>query len=88
MRGSPLARRAPWTVALAALLVVPGTFLSVAMGAVGAAILLIFAADFVVRGQDEPVVTRRLPVLYQLIAGVAIAAVIGLVIAIGAWIRD
>ena len=82
----PLATRAPGVVALAVLLVVPGTALSIAFSAIGLIMLAALGLDWMARTDGETDGARRLPVLAQLGIGVGAAAAVGGAIALGAWI--
>lgn len=86
--GRPLAKRWPWVAAIAGLLVVPGTLLSIALGAIGAIMALLLLVDFVTarsRGREQR--TSSPSLVIQLLVGSAIAGAIGGGIALGAWIK-
>jgi len=82
-----LASKNRWLPAVAVLLVIPGTLLSVAIGAVGVVLLFMFLVDFVLAkatrfSDDRP----ALGVLSQIALAGVLAAIVGGVIALVAWV--
>ena len=76
-----------WILVISILLVVPGTLLSIAFGAIGLAMLCVLALDSLFAAVIKS--DRRLPTLatpIQVLVAVGIAAALGGVIALGAWI--
>lgn len=82
--GQSLASRNRWLVVAAAMLVIPGTLLSIALGGIGALLLIGLLIDHVLatRGGSRP----RLPWWLQLLAAAIGAALIGSLIGLVAWI--
>ncbi len=76
-----------WILLVAVLLVVPGTLASIAFGAIGLAMLLLLAFDWVVTVVVKPERHRRtLPAPIQLLLAAVVASVFGGAIGLAAWI--
>ncbi len=84
MKNYTLAGSNRWALAVAVLLVVPGTALSVAFGAIGVVILLVFLVDSVAGAHLRP--AKRLHPLVQVVVALCAAAAIGGIVALAAWI--
>jgi hypothetical protein len=84
MSTNTLASSNRWALAVAVLLVIPGTALSVVLGAIGALILLLFFVDWAAGGLIHP--TKRLQPILQVVLTFCLAAAIGGLIGLGAWL--
>ncbi len=82
-----LATRNRWLLLVAVLLVVPGTFLSMAFGGVGVVLLVMLLVDFLLAKATKSSSHRpALGVAAQLALAGAVAATVGGSIAFVAWV--
>jgi len=82
-----LASKNRWLLAVAVLLVIPGTLLSVAIGGVGVVLLVMFLMDFMLAKATRSSDNRpALGVLAQIALAGVLAAAVGGVIALVAWV--
>jgi hypothetical protein len=80
---APIGKAMPWLVVVAVLLVVPGVILSFVLPAIGGLMLAVLALDYTLAPGDE--IRPKLHPLTQVVIAALLAAVIGGVIALGAW---